>query len=127
MNTGNLNMLAEIVRNSDTYEQRWYRHRCGTPACIAGHACAAASMGGVLPEEGLLIYSAAVDWLAIDEETAASLFNAFPLMDREEKPEGLATNEEAAEVLRHLAETGNVDWHRARSALRELLPRGDRK
>lgn len=40
MNATNLRATAKLLRETETYDQRVYSHKtCGSPACIAGHAC----------------------------------------------------------------------------------------
>lgn len=83
-------------------------HACGTVACIAGHALA---LFAPMTEITGWMVDAGAEALEIDdEEVTDALFT----------PEGLemgngvnaykATNLQAARVLDHLAETGEVDW-----------------
>ena len=119
MNKNNVLKLAKVVEKSTTYDQRLYAHVCGTPACIAGHAALLAEPDGqlVAPTERCgahfkfsdgeigYISETAQTWLGLEEWPAAELFDPHPLGEDED-----ATSAQAGQVLRHLAETGEVDW-----------------
>ena len=85
------------------FNMRGYTFSCGTPACIAGHAVAL--FGG---DPDLSIGEAAANALGINyEEDFHPLFeppypNLFPWSK--------ITPAQAARCLRHLADTGDVDW-----------------
>lgn len=97
-------------------------HNCGTTACIAGWANAIRlrlkethpSWGGWCEHDG------AADWLGIEtysssgDSTADKLFYARNHPDyKPDKAEATwasITAEQAVRTLRHLAETGEVDW-----------------
>lgn len=102
--------LADAVEDSGSFDMTMYRHECGTPACIAGHA---AALAGIDRTEGPAIARAARDWLGLDEERGSELFwpenehaNWWGLTRRFQK----VTRAHAGAVLRHLAETGRIDW-----------------
>ena len=119
MNKERLLLLAEHLEKPETAEHfdlsyYFYRasphedvgtsiHLCGTTACVAGHAIALFS-----PEYKPTPQSAfwaAVRVLDLEEETACNLFLNW---------DDNYSAAEAARVVRHLAETGEVRWSRAR-------------
>lgn len=84
-------------------------HNCGTTACIAGWA-AAVSLGAADVEQvekhlPFSVRQTAKQYLALSIDQANALFEGFST--GEEEPS------QAVSVLRHLAETGEVDWNRA--------------
>jgi hypothetical protein len=89
---------------------------CGTVACIAGWAATLAT-----PDQKLIFVSGASvqqtaeDWLELDKAEAVMLFipwSASYYADRSKykRNSNTITAGEAARVVRHLAETGKVDW-----------------
>ena len=90
----------EIVRKDNTGRD------CGTIACIAGWAC---RLAGVPANFG-----SARKFLGIPENLRDPLFYAHgsAVQDRLEDIQP----QTAVAVLRHLAETGEVDWNRALAA-----------
>lgn len=74
---------------------------CGTIGCIAGLA---AAIAGYPETSGCSPSFVAREWLGVDKPTASNLFT----------PNGINYNEvtplQAAAVVRHLRETGVVDW-----------------
>ena len=36
-NSKNCNIVADAIEQSDSYNQGYYSHSCGSPACVAGH------------------------------------------------------------------------------------------
>lgn len=99
-----------------TYEDRT-GHGCGTTACIAGwghaiiHGTYDAEFTYVDPDE-------IAGWLGISHVPACNLFYAdnHPLNARDSSGRSWfdeITPKTAVSVLRHLAETGEVDWGRA--------------
>ena len=111
MNKGNILKLAEYMENlrPEEYDQRYSEHprgpHCGTPACIAGHA---AWLAGQWSYEGTI--EDAKEWLGITWDHANGLFDSAPYVGEDLTP----TPQDAARTLRHLAETGEVDWWRAK-------------
>lgn len=92
---------------------------CQTAACIAGYAVCAAhgedrAKQAVFRPEGRLklfpghrgIQDEAARILGLTEEQSDQLF----VMDGWDHPMEKVTKKQAAKVLRHLAETGKVDW-----------------
>lgn len=85
-----------------------YRHDCGTPSCIAGWATALAHglNEGNTPIEGSA-HCTAVAFLSINSQDGMELFQPRGIHPDEW---GNITPAHAAFTLRHLAETGKVDW-----------------
>lgn len=81
-------------------------HNCGTTGCIAGWAVAVEEGG--LPEKraGYKFFEQAADFLGLSDRTSNHLFLDYP-------SSSLVKPKHAVSVLRHLAETGEVDWDRA--------------
>ena len=128
MNVERIRALAEHIESLPTvgmtwddaqrqaYCQRTYAHLCGTPACIAGwavHLFGDAEGNGEPGEAGAL--------LGLEPDAAAMLFHGDPFNARgrawgHEAGDGAtdreATAADAAATLRHLADTGRVDWRR---------------
>lgn len=133
MNTENLDRLIEAIEKEnltflghdvifDMGQWVGYRHKCHTFACIGGH-CEILSLSPeqiiVLDEESPSfgdIYSpyklsGVVNFLGISEVEASRLcymkdFNGDYFVNRYEEVD----SEHALKVLRHLRETGKVDW-----------------
>ena len=120
MNKNNVLKLAGVVEKSTTYDQTIYAHTCGTPACIAGHAALLAAPHGKFvvtetrswprfkfPSGGDIWYVSDVAqvWLNLNDWWADQLFQPIPLGKAKK-----VTPAQAGKVLRHLAETGEVDW-----------------
>ena len=108
MNTDHILKLAEHIEQLDPseYDQSQLEHpRCGTPACIAGHAVWLAGWWGRLPAVLAAEMDFAKDWLGVSMAQRYALFSAHP-----EGLDDLPTAQDAAATLRHLALTGEVDW-----------------
>ena len=119
MNTENILKLAETIEKSETYDQTRFAHICGTPACIAGHAALLAEPDGQMVaatercgphfkfSDGNIGYISQIaqTWLGLGDWSADELFQGWPFGEDKE-----VTAAQAAQVLRHLAETGEVDW-----------------
>ena len=117
MNKANVLKLAEYIEGlePEQYDQRHVAHPhgslCGTPACIAGHA---AWLVGNWCRWGSRTFSARV-WLDLSSFQADCLFDSMPFGPFGTEPDISApTPQDAAATLRHLAETGEVDWLRAK-------------
>ena len=130
MNRENVLKLADVVERSETFDMIVYwqvrphdARRCGTPACIAGHAAALffEEHGRYVqrhPDGG--IYASHTEQTAAlflgingDRGQQIELFcpryedascDAFP------SEPGWISADRAAAVLRHFAETGEIDW-----------------
>ena len=82
-------------------------HECGTIACIAGWA---SRVSGDQSENPDHTYEVAADFLGLGALTANNLFmptNGFVSLHQWNS----ITPAHAVAVLRHLAETGEVDWY----------------
>ena len=124
--------LADDIEASESYDQNHFFNLCGTPGCIAGHAVA--RRGYTMDEDGLLAcppyctspdgYDVPIEHMAgviigVHGELAARLFDGEPRDGDGDRIVFAGTAltdgpspQEAAEVLRHLAKTGVVDWGR---------------
>ena len=81
-------------------------HGCGTVACIAGTARTLRTGRIFLIRVSRFRWSKEADWLGLDENDANELFFAAAAnIDLEDIEPA-----QAVAVLRHLAETGKVDW-----------------
>ena len=108
--------VADAVEASKTYDQSIYvdwrvaqdGQVCNTPACVAGHAALLVD-GDAIYAEDYDHYSRAWELMGLDEKQAQDLFRPWPLSIGE-YPDG----KQAAEVIRHLVRTGEVDWGRVR-------------
>ena len=118
MNTDKILQLADIIEQSEDYAQSKYFHGCGTPACIAGHACAMEGWGKspLAPTTSWVVKQGedpvpapeeARDILGLTTRQADILFEGAPLGPDE------PTAADAAATLRHLAKMGEVRWQRA--------------
>ena len=107
MNRERLMILQETLRTTKTYDQTEF-FRCGTPACIAGHAIAEFSEDG--PDGTDYDYQAA-DLLGIDTTQGVDLFDAEPYYSIYDDDHVVApTQEEAAAAIQSLLDTGIVTW-----------------
>lgn len=103
--------MSFVVSRADT---GWYRrddHRgdtCTTIACIAGHALIC--MGKAVENDFATVSQThdAATWLGLDNVEASKLF--FAIDSAFEHDLTVITPEHAVTVLRHFAETGEVDW-----------------
>ena len=125
-NTENLEIVADAIEASNTFDQKNYMHVCGSPACIAGHTVVLLDPGfiefcnpklrsnfnrstysttrdGIKRE--LRISIEASKLLGLTEFGPGLLFDAYPMGGV------FVTNKHAAKVLRNIAETGKVDWN----------------
>lgn len=91
-------------------------HNCGTVACIAGWAAAVST--GKAPSRGDHTVSAKAEaFLGLEWVDADRLFIPNVLVDDEDDDAGATWDrispDAAVEVLRHLADEGEIDWPRA--------------
>ena len=110
----------EIVRRRTRYEVRGFNMGfykfldCNSPACIAGHAAVAAGVN--IQNVGLgYIRESAKHFLGIeDDDTANELFaptgSVASFIAGSPDLGNFITDYHAAAVLRHLGDTGIVDW-----------------
>jgi hypothetical protein len=116
MNKDRILALADLVErqpHSDYYadagfNMETYIHKCGTPSCIAGWAIF--TFGGRSDLDCASDRDTenrdAGELLGIGEEQSYALFQPLHL----EIPLRKITPKQSAATLRHLAETGEVDW-----------------
>ena len=129
LHTDRILQLADVIEQQpDTsveapsgFSMSDVRHYCGTPCCIAGWALAAAGDTG--PESMDLgnyvdVFTRAGNYLGLvgeqDMDLFAPAYTVALLGD-----ENHITARHAAAVLRHLAETGEIDWRIGRAFLSE--------
>ena len=110
MNTENIIALADLIEtlpqagfgSKEGFFMGNWRHACGTPSCIAGWAVHLAGID-CGPHQ---VPDKAADWLDLPIGEEWELFDP-------DLPYSSITPQHAAKVLRHLAETGVVDWSRS--------------
>ena len=102
MNIENMRKLRDVIAESKTYDQRRFFHPCGTPACLAGHACMLAGEKAQWSVDRTVII--AEDWLGLSVTEAADAFYAGPMGD------DAPTKEDALAMLDRAIETGKVRW-----------------
>jgi len=116
MNKERILDLADIIENDRLplvrFDINWWArreyespHECGTIACIAGYAVAAAYGNRIAKHFKTDVGGEARRILGLTVDEARELFSDGW---RTLKPR--PTNKQAARVLRHLAATGKVDW-----------------
>ena len=109
MNKANIMRLAEHMEalTAEEYDQGQVFFtstvRCGTPACVGGHAAALAGEW----ESARSKLEVAREWLGLEEGQANLLFDGQPPGAVEPTPQ------DAAATLRYLARSGVVFWQRA--------------
>jgi len=79
--------------------------KCGTVACVAGHAYAVAT-GNLVPSEDLRTTAQA--FLGLDSITSDDLFCPYTIDIQDWEH---ITPDQAVRTLRHLAATGEVRWN----------------
>lgn len=104
MNKKRILALADLIEaNEGDFDMSNWTHSCGTPACIGGWAAwEALDRPSVLPS--IFPHGRASSWLDISDEQGDALFIPDIWLSA-------VTASQAATVLRHLAETGEVDWN----------------
>lgn len=111
MNKERILALAELIENQPHEElesefgfnMEDFTHPCGTPSCIAGWAVFQA---GGLEKDYHANSKVAAEILGLEHRQAEDLFFAWRSKIGLEE----ITPFHAAATLRHLAETGDVDW-----------------
>ena len=108
MNVENINKLIDHLESIPEveYNQKWYMFKCGSPACIAGHAVRLAR-GKDYSLEGSHISLIAGKWLGINEVTKKKMFHA-----RNYCKTDAPTTKDAINMLKNLIETGEVVWRK---------------
>ena len=118
--------VALMIERGETFDQDFWMHPCGSPACIAGYVVIACG-GKLLPTfelptamnfdctdhrgERRNIRSAAREYLGIGFRDQSILFDGDPFGTGGGEPATLA---DAVETLEHLHDTGEVRWIRSR-------------
>ena len=134
MNKTEILATADDLEASASYDQNSYFNFCGTPGCVAGHVVSRHGFNVLLGTYVMAKHDVTGEIVKIEEKAAAILglggSQSDPLFTGE--PADAAGDvidfgdgdideygcgsppsaEQAAEVLRHLAETGEVDWER---------------
>ena len=133
MNIRNIEKLINLLEKTKTYHQTNYVEWCNSPGCIAGHAVylkynlanSTKTMEDLMLE--IEFFEVASDYLGFDRKkpVAKELFHPHPLnkaLNAHYKNESMyqakrfgrdhlnPTPQDAIQVLRHLIETGEVDW-----------------
>ena len=108
MNKANILLVAEAVERSNSYSQEIERNPCGGPGCVIGHARDLMREEIVAPEKS---WAELLEWLGITDEQGMAIYDPCPYYPF--RYGGPPTKEQAAAMLRRLAETGEVDWHGA--------------
>ena len=104
--------LIEAIGQSKTFDMSVYSHTGDTSGCIAGHAAALAG-ADLANYSHLNLHDTARAWLGLSEEQANTLFAPVEVeadCAARETDHNFVTKRHALAVLRHLADTGNVDW-----------------
>lgn len=110
MNKDRILELADHIEKSETYDQRTWFHTCGTPACIAGHAAMLFAADKLLQMGHMKCPDIAQNELGLSWIKSQRLFDGSPLGFTEDEGFIKVSSAHAVKVLRHLAETGEVDW-----------------
>ena len=114
MNKQKVLELANYIEASNTFGMEVYFHDCGTPSCLAGH-------GGRLfniPDDGTERHLSLEEAVASELGFVCGMGDLFrPYTDnfyfRADPEDGdYITKEHAVATLRHLAETGAVDYEK---------------
>lgn len=114
MEVGRIRKLASAIEkqphvapSADKGFNMWgYNHPCGTPSCIAGWAIYKFKSTRPGPFETKHDHAARI--LNLDDRRALRLFDPEHYGSMEDMRQ--VTPNHAAAVLRHLADTGEVDW-----------------
>lgn len=94
--------LPKVSKENPTgFTMMDFTHNCGAPACIAGWAAYLADT-----TDEIDVFRCGAEYLELSKREAYQLFT----MDNTEIPLSSVTPEQAAKVLRHLAETDEVNW-----------------
>ena len=114
MKVENIQKVMESLKISETYDQMDWKHDCGTPACIFGHAAALAKNTNDLSElSHAEIEDIGREYMGIDPVMSLDLCKSSPYgrcidLDPVQEP----TTKQAIAVLDHLIHKGEVDWKR---------------
>lgn len=113
MNRERILALAELIEqqphtgrlSADGFCMSNYVHNCGTPSCIAGWAAWLSHRKPKQMEDSMALFWRAQNYLDLSEDQADRLFLPYNYHCEDQYPPS-----QAAATLRHLAETGKVDW-----------------
>ena len=103
---------GRVLQDIQGFDMTDFTHHCGTPACIAGWSIweffgrSDENLDELVQASNKTYSAIACEYLGIPGEQGEILF--FP--EGFDKPWNEITQQEAARVLRNLAETGQVDW-----------------
>jgi hypothetical protein len=97
--------MAYFFESSGHLEDHTHQE-CGTTACIAGWASLISEKEVAARDDPDVMEDVAMEYLGLSNMQAVDLFYARCVR----KPMADITQAEAVRVLRHLAETGKVDW-----------------
>ena len=111
MNRENIRKLIKELEITKTFNQERWAHRCGSPACIGGHAVVLDGWELVSGTHNLCIKDGhpgfipliAQRWMGIDSIQADDLFNNFP-------SQWIIVAKDAVATLEHLLKTGEIEW-----------------
>ena len=129
MNINKIKKLIDYLKASKMFDQTKYFHPCGTPACIAGHACI---MEGYIRDNGsaftrfsmvlkkgeytsMSAEMAATKILELTYQQSQAAFSEAPYgyfedLDDENWKIKPTTVDDAIAMLENLIETGEVEW-----------------
>ena len=106
-----VNMGAHQPLMGLAFSMEYNRYKCGAPACLLGHQ--SAMYGRTKKEINNYTYIAFANELGITSREAVELYvpcNGFAYVIARPGEPGWITKHHAVAVLRHLANTGEVDW-----------------
>lgn len=126
MNKENILELADVIEKqsipdlgfnmayyfADDYND-YSGHRCDTTACIYGFAMTIMCSGDYLDARfsSAISYYDVDEWLGVDVTMGARIrYYLDAVRNSDGRPVVEITPHQAARTLRHLAETGNLDW-----------------
>ncbi|QIG75334.1 hypothetical protein EVC29_105 [Rhizobium phage RHph_Y52] len=118
MNKERILQLADHIENlpdPSKFDMGSYGHRCGAPACFAGHTFELFAGGHRETLGGGEIHATAASLLDLTDVEADRLFTPSTVVIREFGQIDHITpydisNKTGAKVLRHFAETGTIDF-----------------
>ena len=100
------NMSCFVGEVEPGFRDDHFGSTCGTVACIAGWTRCVRTMKALELPRGDFNWALEADWLGLDGATS-ELFWGDDFVNRHLEE---VTPSQAVHVLRHLAETGEVDW-----------------
>ena len=120
VNSTNIKKVIKALGHAgDSYNQRKFRHECGSPSCIFGWAsylsCQEKNLdfGNILQDD---LHDIATSFMGLDDIQTRALYTGVPYKETHDRYPHLnspkPTNEQAMGVLQYLIETGKVNWWR---------------